>query len=100
MKPLNPDRDERQSPGDAQRPRSRRTVSVSEREANHLGSLALALYPLLVLAAPLPGRGALLPVPAALPPFVFLIPTKTNRFDYQHNESHPVRIRAGWENEM
>lgn len=39
---------------------------------HYLHRLGLALYPVLVLAAPLPRCGAFLSVPAALPPLVFL----------------------------
>lgn len=38
----------------------------------YLHWLGLALYPVLVLAAPLPRCGAFLSVPASLPPLVFL----------------------------
>lgn len=38
----------------------------------HLHRLRLALYPVFIFAAPLPGCGAILSVPAALPPLVLL----------------------------
>lgn len=45
----------------------------------YLHWLGLALYPVLVLAAPLPGCGAILSVPAALPPLVFLTSERSQR---------------------
>lgn len=47
-------------------------IPVRKWKLYYLRWLGLALYPVLVLAAPLSGRGAVPPVPAALPLFVFL----------------------------
>lgn len=42
----------------------------------YLGGLVLAFYPVLVFATPLPGCGAVPPVPGVLPPFVLFTPER------------------------
>lgn len=51
----------------------------------YLHWLGLALYPVLVLAAPLPGCGAFLSVPAALPPLVFLTSERSRQPENGNN---------------
>lgn len=54
-------------------------ISVRKYKLYYLHWLGLALYPVLVLAAPLSGRGAVPPVPAALPLLVFLTSDRRSR---------------------
>lgn len=65
-------------------------ISARTCELYYLGWLGLALYPVLVLAAPLPGRGAVLSVPAALPPLVFLTSETSRRKQIVKNK--PIAV--------
>lgn len=60
----------------------------------YLQWLGLALYPVLVFAAPLPGCGAVLSVPAALPPLFFLT---SKRRKIKSTFRAPENSLGGWD---
>ena len=57
----------------------------------YLRRLGFALYPVVVLAAPLPGRGALPSVPAALPPLVSLTSERRQRKKHKQKETNQAQ---------
>lgn len=61
----------------------------------HLGWFGPALGPLLLVAAPLLGRRVLVPVPAALPPLVFL-PSGGMKKEKHRASTTPQKQKGGW----